>query len=219
MSPRNPTTSSRKEVWSHRIAGSLTLPYRWLVTRFLIALSPLSQVEGFQLVRVDSDNERLVCDRVGEALKLVREIDAPRFQRIRRDIRRILVVKAGGPEYWPLADGFILNRDYVTDAPIELIALSIVHEATHARLWKLGFRYHRSLRARIEAVCVRSEIRFADGLPTPITWIRHAREKLEHPWWSDDKVSERRLHAMRLQGWPGWLLRALSAVSRPERHK
>src|SRR6185437_729183 len=73
MSPRNPTTSSRKEVWSHRIAGSLTLPYRWLVTRFLIALSPLSQVEGFQLVRVDSDNERLVCDRVGEALKLVRE--------------------------------------------------------------------------------------------------------------------------------------------------
>jgi hypothetical protein len=218
MRPKSPSTGSRQEEWSHRICGNMALPYRWLLTRFLIAVSPLSLVEGFQLVRVDSGNERLVCDRLGEALRLVRNIDPPRFQRIRRDIRRILVVKAGGPEYWPLAGGFILNRDYVTEAPVELVALTIVHEATHARLWKLGFRYRQSLRARIEAVCVRSEIRFAGGLPAGVTWIRHAEEKLEHPWWTDDKVSERRLSAMRLQGWPGWLLRVLNAVSKSERH-
>ena len=47
----------------------------------------------------------------------------------------------------------------------ELLAAVIVHEATHARLWRRGIRYEEAQRPRIEEICVRREIAFAAKLP------------------------------------------------------
>src|SRR2546427_9194317 len=40
------------------------------------------------------------------------------------------------------------------------LASTLVHEATHARLDRLGFRYAAERRARIEGICFRREIAF-----------------------------------------------------------
>ena len=197
------------------IGSGLTLPFRWLATRLLLMLSPVSCVDGFDVIRVDDQNERVMCDRLAEALLLIRQVDAKRFIRIRRDVRRILIVRSGGPEYWPLADGFVLDSLYVANAPIERIALSIVHEAVHARLWKMGVDYRSALRSRIEKLCVHSEIAFASQLPQGGVLLEQARAKLANPWWTEQRVFERRLAAMRKSGWPEWLLRPYRAIFGP----
>jgi hypothetical protein len=47
----------------------------------------------------------------------------------------------------------------------ELLASTIVHEATHARLWRMGFRYEEEARPHVEAICVRRELAFSAKLP------------------------------------------------------
>lgn len=201
------------------LGHALALPYHWLATRLLLAVSPRSQVAGFEVIRIENQAEQVVCDRLAEALDLIQCVDAKRLRRIRRDIRRILVVGAGGPEYWPLADGFILDYSYIAEAPIERIALTIAHEATHARLWNAGVRYRGILRGRIEELCVRSEIALAARLPASEKLIHQAQEKLADPWWNERRIFERRLAAMRKVGWPEWFLRPYGALFRPNRRQ
>lgn len=75
-----------------------------------------------------------------------------------------------------LLDERIVNSDTTT---VEWIASAIVHEATHARLEKLGVPYDEALRQRIERICVRRERDFAghlsgaDALQEGIMWRLH----------------------------------------------
>jgi hypothetical protein len=62
----------------------------------------------------------------------------------------------------------MLDTRYVlADAtPLEDIAATIVHEATHARLMKRGIGYEEGLRSRVEKVCLRRQFAFAVRLPS-----------------------------------------------------
>ena len=59
---------------------------------------------------------------------------------------------------------------------LELLAAVIVHEATHARLWRRGIRYEEAQRPRIEEICIRREIAFAVKLPNGET-VRDQAER------------------------------------------
>jgi hypothetical protein len=98
-----------------------------------------------------------------------------------------------------------------------MIAATIVHEATHARLESCGIEYVEGMRHRIEAICLRQEIAFAAKLPNG----QELQEAAEHiltlctgpGFWSKTSMRERdlagSLEALRYLGAPEWLLRVL----------
>ena len=61
----------------------------------------------------------------------------------------------------------VIDERFVVDEGTtpEMIASVIVHEATHARLFRMGIGYEEGRRARVEQVCLRRELAFAAKLP------------------------------------------------------
>jgi hypothetical protein len=100
---------------------------------------------------------------------------------------------------------------------LEMIASTIVHEATHARLRRCGIGYETKLRARVEAVCARRELAFANKLPNG-GQVRESAERLlelcaDDGYWSNTAFEERyvegSIEAMRHLGVPDWLVHVL----------
>lgn len=68
------------------------------------------------------------------------------------------------------------------------IALCIIHEMCHARLFEHGIGYEEALRVRVEQVCIRRELAFARKIDTStndttelIDWLKHRQSaEAEH---------------------------------------
>jgi len=113
-----------------------------------------------------------------------------------------------------------LHPDYISsDAPPEELATTLVHEATHARLWHVGFRYETAQsRVREEAICMRQEIALARRLPGGVAISETLQRQLASLDLRDydDAAFARRFLAHRLRlirkarksGVSGWLLRS-----------
>lgn len=82
-----------------------------------------------------------MVQKIDDALAIIANADPRRYQRIARDVRAVLITKAGGPEFVPQLCAYLLGYELVKHATPLGLAFMIVHEATHARLWKPGFRY------------------------------------------------------------------------------
>lgn len=138
-------------------------------------------------------------EKVEKALSLIRGHDPVRYQRILRDLERIWVVYLFGAvgSFHSLTWTCKLDRRFVLDekTALESIACTIVHEATHARLWRNGIFYDEDIRVRVEGVCIGSEIAFADRLPEG-TWIAddawRCRQALQPSDFSDTAMNARR---------------------------
>jgi tetratricopeptide (TPR) repeat protein len=195
-----------------------------LLDRLLLLCSKSRRVDGLWIGAAEgSSTSGLALDRVVDALCLIKTHDPHRYSRLLRDLDRVWVrflPGARGRYSIPLR-ACELNPRFVLDAAssAELIAATIVHEATHARLWDCGFGYEEAVRARVENVCVRSELAFAAKLPSGQAVRARAEQKLAAPreFYSNVEVRERHVgnavQALRDLGLPGWLLRARLAVA------
>jgi hypothetical protein len=122
-------------------------------------------------------------DRVDAALCVIRLHDPVRFRRLTRDLKRIWVRRLPGwlgqfdHTSWTCA----LDSSFVQDGETttEMIAATIVHEATHARLHRRGIGYGEDVRVDVEAVCVRREIAFSAKLPDGAL-VRNQAERTLH---------------------------------------
>jgi hypothetical protein len=65
------------------------------------------------------------------------------------------------------------------DAPPEAVASTIVHEAEHARLSRLGYGYTPDLQPRIERICHRAERTFGRLLPDGAAVIAQAEQGMK----------------------------------------
>ena len=79
---------------------------------------------------------------------------------------------------------FAVNRDF---RPAQ-IAATILHEAMHARLHRLGFPLEMTDRARQERFCRRAEIEFGRAVPGGEPIVERALAALES---SDEEVAPR----------------------------
>jgi hypothetical protein len=157
--------------------------------------------------------------RVKEALLLIKSNDRLRYDRLIRDLERVWVrVLPGalgsfneGLNMCVLDSRFVLAET----SSLEVIASTIVHEATHARLSRCGIRYEQTLRPRVEAACFRRELAFAAKLPHGEQVREHAQRYLEwctsDDYWTDAAFHERHveggINALRHLGTPDWLVR------------
>lgn len=172
----------------------------------------------------DSDAEPRLR-RVEEALNLIKTHDPVRYARLIRDLERIWVTLSPGnfahfdASIWAC----VLDQRYLLDDanPPERIASTLVHESTHARLWRRGIGYEgEELRARVEAVCFRRERAFAAKLPHGERNRVQADQKLatyaDRSYWTNEAFRKREAEGVRraLQyvGMPDWLVRVMMAV-------
>ncbi|MFZ1104523.1 MAG: hypothetical protein WAN86_17020 [Hyphomicrobiaceae bacterium] len=126
-------------------------------------------VDGLWVGAYFQENAEATLRRVEEALGLIKTYDRPRYDRLTRDLERVWVrlTPSGSAHFDQSLWACILDERFVlaetTDA--EMIAGAIVHEATHARLDRCGFRYEEDQRERVEAICNRRMLAFARKLP------------------------------------------------------
>lgn len=173
----------------------------------------------------DRKGSSLALSRVGSALHLIKQYDPLRYDRLCRDLERIWVILLPGPQglyrhdlrLSELDERFVLAD---TTGP-ELIASTIVHEATHSRLTFCGIGYEEDIRVRVEAICFRRQIAFARRLPGGDA----AREEAERnltlrtpAFWTDAAMRHHRdtgaADALRYLGTPDTIIRVAFVLRR-----
>jgi hypothetical protein len=177
-------------------------------------------------VGVDDPRRESVLGRLRAALILIKTHDPLRYHRLTRDLKRVWATPLHGPRacFYFRLDACSLNPQYVLAEWMtpELLASTIVHEATHARLWRMGFRYEERVRPRVEAVCVRRELVFAAKLPNGQQVRGRAEETLmslrSPTFLSNAAFSKSRddyaVEELRRLGAPDWVIRGIFGVRR-----
>lgn len=185
---------------------------RYVVLQLMIASSARTTVAGFDVADLISRGDSQARFRkLGEALALIESAQPSLMRRVRSSIERIVFLESG-PEYWPRARACILHD--VTNLSATQVALIIVHEATHGRLWRAGIRYGPAVRERVERICVRAELALLPNLPSGANFVEHTRQKLSSEWWSDEQRKERHAEVIADVEAPAWMLRAYRSVMR-----
>lgn len=154
-----------------------------LLDRIGLLVTKSEYVDGLW-IGANHDNPDLVLGRLRAALSLLKTYDPLRYTRLRHDLERI----CAAPITYPIAcyvsrlRACEINPRYVLAEATtnELIASTIVHEATHARLMSRGIGYAEDIRARVEAVCIRRQLAFSRKLSSGQQACEHAKRQLLH---------------------------------------
>jgi len=199
---------------------------RWIGKRVGFFLSSRGRIHGIQVRHLIAEREpRNEClKRIEAALDLIRRYQPYRYARIRRDVRRIWIWGAFGAAGRWIDEMRMcqLSEDYVLSAEtsVEDVAATIIHEATHARLCRANIAYEESMRGRVERLCARAEIQFAQLLPDGervIEWAERCRQ-WDTAEWSNLALARRRAKALEgvidELGWRGWIASFLRGVIR-----
>jgi hypothetical protein len=126
-------------------------------------LSVSKRIDGLLVGTWESDaNAEAVFRRVEGALGLIKAHDRLRYERLLRDLERLRVwlLPGGCGSYKKGLRSCELDSRFVLSetSSLEMIASTIVHQATHARLMRCGIGYEMELRARVEAACVAARV-------------------------------------------------------------
>jgi len=158
----------------------------------LVALSRRERHGGILLVDLtDTRRDGSPLEHIREAMDLISSVDQRRFRILQRELSKILITWGDGPSFWPFSTACVLPKEYVEKEGTAGLASTIIHEVTHARLWRKGFRYDQEIRRRIESACVREQIRFALRLPEGPQIVSRLEAAFEKEWWSDEQIRDR----------------------------
>ena len=166
-----------------------------------------------------NDDEAELIAKVIAGVQLIATHDVKRFKRIQRDLKRIFVYWMPGSwgRYVATLDMCELDLRFVTDSATttELLAATIVHEATHARLNKCGIGYDAPIQPRVERLCLQAELDFAAKLPNPhrVREVAEASMAASDSYWSSSERAQRHRQgyadAIEQLEMPKWLRRFL----------
>jgi hypothetical protein len=190
-----------------------------LIHKFLFAISRKHIRDGVKIgMSFPDKNHPADFLKIDQALNLISELDPRRYHQIKRDVKKIWVYIAPGyyAQWMNELQTCILDRDYfcrTNVSPAEL-ALTLVHEATHARLDKLKIKYTEEIRHRVEQLCVKSEIAFAKRLPNGQKFVEIAESRLQTPesYWTNAQFQQRDLDTLAELRKKSWVARILYPI-------
>lgn len=195
-------------------------PMRALGWGIAVRTSPRRRIHGVLVIDLTRGHatEQMLA-RIGEALELVRRYSPQQHARLLRDRMSVAIGYHGGPRYLPFANACLVDLTFIQRTPPIPMAGMVLHEATHARLHRAGFRYEGRRREHIERVCVNAELAFLRHFPGQ----EERTAKLEHMispesnerWWTDAAQFERRYTELQQAGVAPWLLRMYALLFRP----
>jgi len=205
----------------------ITALLKKLLEKLMLSCSASRRIDGLWVGCFDRDSAASL-NRVEEALGLIKTYDRRRYDRLIRDLQCVwvLVIPGGIAKFDSSLWACVLDPRHVLNEAnsVARIAASIVHEATHARLWRRGIRYQENLRSRVEAVCFRRERAFAARIPNGEQNRELADQKLAayagQEQWTDEALCHRHnagsIAALQYLQTPNWLIRRFELrVSRP----
>lgn len=169
----------------HQVAECRESLRQWLgslALRLVARTAPRSYVLGVDVVDLTRDQSgALVMHEIGSIVRLIDSVDSRIVPGLQRRAPQIAIVRgyAWAGQYWRHLRTIALEASVVERQVPEAVAMTIVHEAAHARVAALGIPYLRH-RRRIEELCVNEEIAFARKLPGTERLIQGARAKLTH---------------------------------------
>jgi hypothetical protein len=138
--------------------------------------------------RPDVDTEQVFA-RLDDALGLIERTVPHYFRHLRRDFRGILVERyACRGAYLPDQGACLIELTFSTNPAFSTAQVTILHEAMHARLHRLGFPLAFPDRARQERFCRRAEIEFGALVPDGAPILARAHGALQG---GDDEVAPR----------------------------
>ncbi len=128
---------------------------------------------------VASKSEQVIAkEKLECALVLIKKYTPVKFSDLVKDVSGVLV--AGIPTFHgqyikdlkliELYDEFVIDPNTTA----EELASTLIHEAQHGRLFRLGYGYDEGIRGRIEALCFRSERLFGSRIPNGIKIVENA---------------------------------------------
>lgn len=194
--------------------------WRVRLLRFLIRTGKPRELLGVKLVDISQENaSEASIEKLAQALTLVAATDEPTLERIRRELDHVVIYDGIDTRYDPDLNACFLDATYIVRQPVTQIAMTLVHEAAHAELFRQGHGYEPEERASIEARCVEAEIAFAELVPGTEDLVAHSRRQLTNPWWTDSALFDRRVAHYRAGGWPEWLVSWYERKYHPPKEK
>ncbi len=152
--------------------GMIERLHRWLTG------SEVHEVRGFHVTVVNTRPDIATTDtlhRLNEALELIERHVPASFRHMRRDAANILVVRyPTRGAYLPETRSILTELTFLArrDISAAVVASSIVHEATHARVdsmrRRLGSQATTHADGREERLCRRAELYFGQALPADL---------------------------------------------------
>jgi hypothetical protein len=213
-----PESTAAHHYW-HRYAANQQLSFP---IRLITWLSPKHASHGLAVWApvVRAEERPLIYKRLDEALDLLKASAPGRYARVRHSLKGILIfgTDSTNASYIPgtgvcqLRERFMLAPDTTAAA----VACTVVHEATHGRLFHLGIPYDEPLRYRVEMVCIKASLLTAQRLPGAEVQVERCRRQLtiDPEWFSSESFTQRAAGEMRKLGAPEWLIRHLVRVRR-----
>jgi hypothetical protein len=176
----------------------------WQVTLRLSTTRSFHDIKVSLYLVLNDQIEAQCFARVEAALDLIARYDPRRLRTIRRSFDRIWIRRTTyAPAYYIDATRLCVIDQRFLIAPettVDRVAVAIIHEATHARLFRHKIPYAEAMRSRIEVICDEESAAFADRLPDGASLasrIRNSRTDPDH--WSDISL-ERRFQTARQDG-------------------
>lgn len=149
-------------------------------------------------------------DKIFRALDLLASAYPQCFARLRRDTLGILIMPLGAAigKFFPPLKLCCLDEKYVSkDSTLaDLIAATLVHEATHAHLYGIGIGYPDPIRLRIERLGHRRELWFGKRIGSQDV-CKRAENYLQQPdfFWDREARKARWLHTLKEYQITGWV--------------
>ena len=199
--------------------GSSKLPMQrrkglsFLIRKFLVGRSDLRVIDGMVVRVLPKAGRDRTRQRVGEALQLLHRYDPKRMLQIQRHLSFIWVPG------WHFAYGAydvdfhscILASSYVLSPnnSAAAIAGTIVHEATHARLWKQQYETSAFVRARTERLWYQAQRDFLSKVPGTSELVRliHEEGRADPITWSTAALTRATAELLKQERLPRWLAR------------
>ncbi|MGC2775835.1 MAG: hypothetical protein WA418_09390 [Bradyrhizobium sp.] len=204
--------------------SSVTRPS--LVDKIELWFSKSRVIDGLWIGSFQSDAEPALL-RIEAALRLIERVAPLHYRRIKTNLSRIWVqlFPYGAGCYRHSLNACLLDERFIASetTTVECIASAIVHEATHARLEKLGIHYDETVRHRIERICARRELDFvrrlsgADTLQEEISWRLEQCDQ-ENAFFTDQSIRQEifqgNVEILRHLGMPEWVIARIRRFTR-----
>ena len=172
---------------------------------------------GFLLTKTERS---VIFKKTSDALNLIKNYMPVYFSNLSNDINNITVM--GLPtfrgQYIKALKVIEVYDEYVlsSDTSAEELASTIVHEAQHARLFRLGFGYDEHERERVEIICRKAERIFGKRIPNGQEIIDEVNSWLEtdtSSHFTDQQFIDNNISGLRSLNVPEWFINIILRFS------
>lgn len=146
-----------------------TRPVVALLFRLWLAGAEELEVGPFAVLDMTQDTDMARhLKKLRQAVEKIHRHSPRDYRQVTRSIRRLVVADYQTPlnaEYHSSQRTVLLLAETLRVLDVNALAAMLIHESTHARLDRMGVVHTAGASDRIEAICLRNEIRFLRKLP------------------------------------------------------